>query len=372
MTIFGASVTVTVGAPRPRRWPAAGCRRPSRRCRRGRTWSACSDGVRRGARPGRLLLGMTACRPLPGGRRAGRPPVRSAAAPRRPAPGWRRLDDGQADAAPDPAEGAVRRHRRRSGGRRAGRRPAGRTAHWSTSPKNRQLTVRHGALPHRAMHSTSSRVNIAVAGGPAVGHAEALLGVLEQLVAAVEHAGDVGAHRHQVRADRLGERTCRRTWPCPAPRPAVSSEQLGRRAPWRPRSGSRPAPGRCAGSGSGRTAGLGIQRDEVARSLLVLRRQSGHPMAILADATPAVPNERRRPSGSPVDVAEDRVDGRDDGDGVGDQPAAQHGRQGLQVGEAGRPDVQPVGLGRPVGDEVAAQLAPGRSRRPRRPRPAAP
>ncbi len=29
-----------------------------------------------------------------------------------------------------------------------------------TSPKNRQLAVRHGALPHRARHSNSSTVNI--------------------------------------------------------------------------------------------------------------------------------------------------------------------------------------------------------------------
>ena len=46
--------------------------------------------------------------------------------------------------------------------------------------------------------------------------AEGALGVLEQLVGAAQHAGDVGAHRDHVAARRARCATSRRTTPCPA------------------------------------------------------------------------------------------------------------------------------------------------------------
>src|SRR5438045_6468158 len=61
----------------------------------------------------------------------------------------------------------------------------------------------------------------------------------------------------------------------------------------------------------------------------------------------------------PVHFAHDRVDGRDDGDAVGDQAAPHHVGEGLQVDERRRPDVQAVRTGAAVGNDVAAQLAPG-------------
>src|SRR5262245_35731152 len=66
----------------------------------------------------------------------------------------------------------------------------------------------------------------------------------------------------------------------------------------------------------------------------------------------------RRPPRSSVDVSEDGVDGRDHRDGVGDQAAAHHVRQALDVDERWRADVDPVRAGRAVADEVAPELAP--------------
>src|SRR5688500_3450050 len=43
---------------------------------------------------------------------------------------------------------------------------------------------------------------------------------------------------------------------------------------------------------------------------------------------------RQLRSGSPVDLAHDGIDRRDDGDAVGDEAAAHHVGQALQVGEA--------------------------------------
>src|SRR6185503_1902553 len=63
--------------------------------------------------------------------------------------------------------------------------------------------------------------------------------------------------------------------------------------------------------------------------------------------------------GSSVDLAHDRVDRGDDGDGIGHEAAPHHVRQGLDVHEAGGADVETVGLRRTVGDHVAAELAAG-------------
>src|SRR6266508_4149220 len=60
---------------------------------------------------------------------------------------------------------------------------------------------------------------------------------------------------------------------------------------------------------------------------------------------------------SPVDLAEDGVDRAHDGDDVGDLVTRDDVRQEGQVRERGAAPLHPVGLGRAVCDEVAADLA---------------
>src|SRR5471032_10423 len=62
---------------------------------------------------------------------------------------------------------------------------------------------------------------------------------------------------------------------------------------------------------------------------------------------------------SPVDLAEDEVEGADDGDHVGDHVAARHLVQSLQMREAGAADLHAVGLVRAVGHDVNPELALG-------------
>ena len=166
---------------------------------------------------------------------------------------------------------------------------------------------------------------------------EPLLGVLEQLGGAVEEAGDVGAHRHQVPADRLGVQHVVEGGGPP---------DLGRGHPDQlgdllHRLGPQPAVlllGQVAQRDEGR-ARLGVERHQLAGP-------GGHGRVEVAHR-----------STSPMH----RVDRGDDGHRVGDQPAPQQRRQRLQVDEARAPDVHPVGLGGAVGDEVAAELAAGDS-----------
>src|SRR5690349_13530699 len=62
-------------------------------------------------------------------------------------------------------------------------------------------------------------------------------------------------------------------------------------------------------------------------------------------------------AGSSVDVPEDRVDAGDDGHRVGDEPAAHHVGQGLDVDERRGPHVQPVRARPAVAGDVAPELA---------------
>src|SRR4026207_104486 len=58
-----------------------------------------------------------------------------------------------------------------------------------------------------------------------------------------------------------------------------------------------------------------------------------------------------------VDLAEDGIDGAHDRDHVGHPAADQDVREHREVGEGGTAPLHAVGLGPPVGDEVAAHLA---------------
>ena len=69
------------------------------------------------------------------------------------------------------------------------------------APVHRQ--ARGAAAEGDALHLLEGE--LAVVGGAPGGHAQRGLGVLQQLHPAVEQAGQVGAHRHQVAAHRLGE-----------------------------------------------------------------------------------------------------------------------------------------------------------------------
>ena len=126
--------------------------------------------------------------------------------------------------------------------RRAGRRPGRRRSPGSDAPTKRWLTCTHGARSQSARHSVSSRVNIPSAVVPPAPTPSDALDVLEQLVGAAQHAGDVGAHRHHVGPDRLGvQHVVERG----------RAEHLGRRSPpparrsrpWPRGATSRPAPG---------------------------------------------------------------------------------------------------------------------------------
>src|SRR5216683_1333553 len=60
---------------------------------------------------------------------------------------------------------------------------------------------------------------------------------------------------------------------------------------------------------------------------------------------------------SPVNFSEHDVLGADDRHRVGDHVTARHLVERGEVGEAGRPDFQPVGLVRAVGHQVDAELS---------------
>ena len=105
-----------------------------------------------------------------------------------------------------------------------------------------------------------------------------------------------------------------------------------------------------------RRAGLGVEGDELAgpghdvgRQVVgaagarAARRGGGHRGGLGHRST------------SPITGSTDEHDD----DGVGQEAAAHHQRQALQVHEARPPDVHPVGLGPAVGHQVAAELAAG-------------
>ena len=171
---------------------------------------------------------------------------------------------------------------------------------------------------------------------PAGPDAERGFGVLEQLGRAPEQAGDVGADRDHVGAHRLG----------------VQHVVEGGRAPHLGRRhaaqvgdlahglGAQPAVlllGQVA-QGDERRAWLGVERHQVPGPRQQFRREMAHrstsPMTGSTEEMTATASAIR--------------------------PTAQQHRQHLEVDEARPPDVHAVGLRRPVGDQVAAELAPGR------------
>src|SRR5439155_1376623 len=115
---------------------------------------------------------------------------------------------------------------------------------------------------------------LAVGGGRAGLDAQLLLGVLEQLVGAVEHAGDVRAERHEVTPDRLQEEHVVER------RGAVhlrgcEVEQLGHMLDGL---GSEPAVLLLGHVQDRHQCGArhGVERDQVPGALDVLSRQTGH------------------------------------------------------------------------------------------------
>src|SRR6056297_50315 len=74
-------------------------------------------------------------------------------------------------------------------------------------------------------------------------------------------------------------------------------------------------------------------------------------------ATTTLWSDKRLTATSPVDTSEHRVDATDDRHRIGNQSAAHHVRQALDVDETRLAHVQPVGVRRAVADDVAADLA---------------
>ena len=153
------------------------------------------------------------------------------------------------------------------------------------------------------MHSTSSRVKVPSAVVLPALDAEAVLEVVEQLLAAEEHARDVRAHVDEVVAHRLAlEHLVER----------AGAEHLGRRD----------------------VDELGDVRHGVVGDVAVLllgqvQQRDERRLRPRVAGDDLLGGDRvlaRRGEPSAVDLAHDRVDARDDGDGVGDEAAAHHVR----------------------------------------------
>ena len=162
-------------------------------------------------RPPRVGLGLGHGRPLA-------PPPRAGSAP-------------QPGGAGAPGSACRAGGSRRRGRRRAARRSGDRRSPGVWAPTKRWLTWTHGARSQSARHSASSRVIAPSAVVPPLLTPRRRLGVLEELQRPVSRQAMLVHTATTCVPDRLGCAACRRTRPCPAPRPG-SRRPARRCRPW--------------------------------------------------------------------------------------------------------------------------------------------